>query len=81
MRNLCVDYFWCSMNWRDLFLFVFVHSLCVFRRVWRSPFRYAMAFPVRSPYMRSSCFWHPCVIVRGSIQILGPTESGCRVRI
>lgn len=55
MRNLC-GLFGCLMEWRDLFRFVFIHSFCVIRRVWRSPFRYAMAFPVRSPYMRSSCF-------------------------
>nr|XP_018633071.2 uncharacterized protein LOC104115808 [Nicotiana tomentosiformis] len=34
---------------------ILIH-FCVSRRVWRSSFHYALAFPVRSPYLRSTCF-------------------------
>lgn len=36
--------------------FVFIRSFCISRRVRRSSFHYALAFPVRSPYLRSTCF-------------------------
>ncbi|KAM3375348.1 putative protein isoform X1 [Capsicum galapagoense] len=45
-----------------------------------SPFLYAMAFSVRPPYMRSSCFGiftSSFEVWRNVIQILGVMESGC----
>lgn len=50
--------FWYLMEWRDLFRFLFIRSLCVFRRVHRSIMQW------RFPFVRRICVRHVLASLR-----------------